>query len=173
MVTFAHYRGKDSVGVAPGKITLEFVKHYHDVHPALHPDSLTTKQQSDADALAQETKREIRKRPEKKEEKETLLAARQKDAAERIEFRRTRSLRAITLDTGPPRSQRLGVIQQQEQMDRRLAEAGGIRATGALRKPDRRVPVLAAAERGRFNSAAPTGELIKKLRLRSAATLER
>jgi hypothetical protein len=168
-----HYRGKDSVDVAPGKITLEFVKHY-DVHPALHPDSLATKQQSDADALAQETEREIRKHPEKKEEKETLLAAGQKDAAEMIEFLRTRSLRAIN-NTGhrTPRNQRLGVIQQQEQMDRRLAEAGGIRATGALRKPDRRVPVLAAAERGRFNSAAPTGELIKKLRLHSAATLER
>jgi hypothetical protein len=96
-----HYRGKDSVDVAPGKITLEFVKHY-DVHPALHPDSLATKQQSDADALAQETEREIRKHPEKKEEKETLLAARQKDAAEMIEFLRTRSLRAITLDTGHP-----------------------------------------------------------------------
>jgi hypothetical protein len=96
-----HYRGKDSVDVAPGKITLEFVKHY-DVHPALHPDSLATKQQSDADALAQETEREIRKHPEKKEEKESLLAARQKAAAEMIELLRTRSLRAITLDTGHP-----------------------------------------------------------------------
>jgi hypothetical protein len=97
-----HYRGKDSVDVAPGKITLEFVKHYHDVHPALDPDSLATQQQSDADALAQETEREIRKHPEKKAEKEILLAARQKDAAEMIEFLRTRSLRAITLDTGHP-----------------------------------------------------------------------
>jgi hypothetical protein len=78
-----HYRGKDSVDVAPGKITVEFVKHYHDVHPALDPDSLATQQQSDADALAQETEREIGKHPEKKEEKESLLAARQKDAAER------------------------------------------------------------------------------------------
>ena len=97
-----HYRGKDSVDVAPGKITLEFVKHYHDVHSALDPDSLATQQQSDADALAQETEREIRKHPEKKAEKEILLAARQKDAAEMIEFLRTRSLRAITLDTGHP-----------------------------------------------------------------------
>jgi hypothetical protein len=62
-----------------GQITVEFVKHYHDVHPALDPDSLATQQQSDADALAQETEREIRKHPEKKAEKEILLAARQKD----------------------------------------------------------------------------------------------
>src|SRR5580698_4375377 len=27
-----HYRGQDSLEVAPGQITLEFVKHYHDVH---------------------------------------------------------------------------------------------------------------------------------------------
>ena len=63
-----HYRGKDSVDVTPGKITLEFVKHYHDAHPALDPDSLATKQQNDAEALAEETEREIRKHPEKKEQ---------------------------------------------------------------------------------------------------------
>ncbi len=97
-----HYRGKDSVDVAPGKITLEFVKHYHDAHPALDPDSLATKQQNDADALAEETEREIRKHPEKKEQQEAMVAARQKDAAELIEFLKTGSLRAITLDSGHP-----------------------------------------------------------------------
>jgi len=97
-----HYRGKDSVDVAPGKITLEFVKHYHDVHPALDPDSLATKQQSDADSLAEENEREIRKHPEKKEPQETMLAARQKDIADMIEFLKTRSLRATTLDSGHP-----------------------------------------------------------------------
>ena len=97
-----HYRGKDSVDVAPGKITLEFVKHYHDAHPALDPDSLATKQQNDADALAEETEREIRKHPEKKEQQEAMVAARQKDAAELIEFLKTGSLRAMTLDSGHP-----------------------------------------------------------------------
>jgi hypothetical protein len=97
-----HYRGKDSVDVAPGKITLEFVKHYHDAHPALDPDSLATKQQNDADALAEETEREIRKHPEKKEQQEAMVAARQKHAAELIEFLKTGSLRAITLDSGHP-----------------------------------------------------------------------
>jgi hypothetical protein len=97
-----HYRGKDSVDIAPGKITLEFVKHYHDAHPALDPDSLATKQQNDADALAEETEREIRKHPEKKEQQEAMVAARQKDAAELIEFLKTGSLRAMTLDSGHP-----------------------------------------------------------------------
>jgi len=35
-----HYRGKDSLDVVPGKIALEFVKHYHDVQSTLDPDSL-------------------------------------------------------------------------------------------------------------------------------------
>src|SRR5579863_6852967 len=30
-----HYRGQDSLEIMPGKVTLEFVKHYHDVHAAL------------------------------------------------------------------------------------------------------------------------------------------
>ena len=97
-----HYRGKDSVDVAPGKITLEFVKHYHDVHPALDPDSLATKQENDADALVEETEREIRKHPEKKEQQEAKLTARQKDTADMIEFLKTSSLRPITLDSGHP-----------------------------------------------------------------------
>ena len=65
---------------------------------ARDPDSLATKQQSEADALAEETEREIRKHPEKKEEKETLLAAGQKGAAEMIEFLNARTLRGTTLN---------------------------------------------------------------------------
>jgi hypothetical protein len=95
-----HYRGQDSLEVTPGQITLEFVKHYHDVHPALDPDNLATKQRTDADGFEEETEREIRKHPEKKDEKEALLAARQKDAAEMIEFLKSRSLRAMTLNGG-------------------------------------------------------------------------
>jgi len=97
-----HYRGQDSLEVAPGKITLEFVKHYHDVHSALDADNLATKQQNDVDALVEETEREIRKHPEKKEEKKALLATRQKDAAEMIEFLKSRSLRAMTLSRDHP-----------------------------------------------------------------------
>jgi hypothetical protein len=97
-----HDRGKEALDVAPGGITLEFVKHYHDVHSSLDPDDLALKQQRDADTLAQETEREIRKHPEKKDAKEAGLAARQKDAAEMIEFLNTRSLRAAKLDAGHP-----------------------------------------------------------------------
>ena len=96
------YRGKDSLDVAPGKIALEFVKHYHDVHSALDPDNLASKQQHDTGALAEEIDREIRKHPEKTAEKEAQLAAAQKDSAEMIEFLKTRTLRPATLDAGHP-----------------------------------------------------------------------
>jgi hypothetical protein len=79
-----HYRGKDSLAVAPGKIVLEFVKHYHNVQSALDPDLLIVEQQN----LIEETGRE----------KAAVFAARQKDTAEMIEFLKTRTLRPATLD---------------------------------------------------------------------------
>jgi hypothetical protein len=97
-----HYRGKDSLEIEPGKITLEFVKHYHDIHSALDPGNLADKRQNDADALARETQREISRHPEKKSEKEAKLQARQKDAADMIDFLNTRTLRAVTLDSDHP-----------------------------------------------------------------------
>ncbi len=97
-----HFRGKDSLAIEPGKITLEFIKHYHDVHAALDPDELAIKEQKYADSLVEETAREIRKHPEKKDAKEATLAARQKDAADTIEFLKTRSLRPLTLDPNHP-----------------------------------------------------------------------
>jgi hypothetical protein len=87
-----HYRGKDSLEVVPGKIGLEFVKHYHDVQSTLDPDRLAIEQQNDAKALAEETERELHKHPEKKAEKEATLAASQEDTAEMVEFLKTRTL---------------------------------------------------------------------------------
>jgi hypothetical protein len=120
-----HYRGKDSLAVAPGKITLEFTKHYHDVHDALDPDNLATREQGYANTLEEETEREIRKHPGTKEVKEAMLAARQKDVADMIEFLKTRSLRTVTLDTGhreasgwalfSTKSKWIGELQKQEE----------------------------------------------------------
>jgi len=93
-----HYRGTDSLRITPGQIALEFVKHYHDLHRALDPDRVAAEQQNNVNALAGQTDRELRKHPEKQPEKEAALAAHQKDAAEMIEFLKTRTLRATTLD---------------------------------------------------------------------------
>jgi hypothetical protein len=95
-----HYRGKNSLDVIPDKISLEFVKHYHDVHGALDPDDLAIKLKSDADSLEAETEREIRKHPEQKEEKEAALHAHQKDAAQMIEFLHDLTLPPVKLDSG-------------------------------------------------------------------------
>lgn len=97
-----HYRGKNSLEVVPGKIDLEFVKHYHDVQGTMDPDRLAIEEQSDAKALAGETERELHKHPEKMAEKEAILATRQEDTAEMIEFLKTRTLRPTTLDPGHP-----------------------------------------------------------------------
>ena len=119
------YRGKDSLAVAPGNITLEFVKHYHDVHSTLDPGNLADREQGDADALAGETQREISKHPAKKVGKEAMLEARQKDAADMIEFLTTRTLRAGKLDSDHPeatgwvlfsiKSKWIGELQKEEE----------------------------------------------------------
>jgi hypothetical protein len=96
------FRGKDSLDVTPGGITLEFVKHSRDVHTSLDPDAFATKERVDTDALAAETEREVRKHPQKKEEKEAQMAVRRKDAADMIEFLNTRSLRSTKLDADHP-----------------------------------------------------------------------
>jgi hypothetical protein len=131
-----HYRGKDSLEVAPGDVTLEFVKHYHDVHSALDPGDLANKQRNDANTLAEETEREIRKHPEKKEEKEATLAARQRDAIEMIEFLNTRALRGAKLDAGHPevsgwvlfgtKSKWISELQKQEEFVLRIRLEGRV-----------------------------------------------
>jgi hypothetical protein len=132
----AHYRGKDSFDVAPGKITLEFVKHYHDLQPSLDPDSLARKQQDDVETLVRETERAIRKHPEKKAEKEAFLTDRQKDAAEMVVFLNTRSLRAARLDPGHPevggwvlfstKSKWIGDLRKQEEFVLRVPLEGRV-----------------------------------------------
>ena len=94
----AHYRGTASILLKPDAVSLEFVKHEHDVERSLDPESLSTKLQADADAFAEGTKREIRKHPEKKAEKESMLQAHLQDVQGTEEFLKTRSLRPATLD---------------------------------------------------------------------------
>ena len=109
-----HYRGKDSLLITPDRIALEFVKHYHDLHSALDPDRVAAEKQNSVNALAGEMDREVRKHPEKQTEKEAALAAHQKDAAEMIEFLKTRTLRTTTLDAKPSRGQWLDPFQHQK-----------------------------------------------------------
>lgn len=93
-----HYRGATSILLRPDGITLEFVKHEHDVERSLDPENLAAKLQADADAFAEATRREIVKHPEKKDEKEAKLRSYLHDVQETVEFVRAHGLPRATLD---------------------------------------------------------------------------
>ena len=96
------YRGAASLDTAIDGITLQFIKHYKIVQTSLDPDDYTQKIQSDADALDDETRREVKNHPEKKEVYEARLQEYQKSANEMIEFLGTKGLRPAHLDRANP-----------------------------------------------------------------------
>jgi len=93
-----HYRGTTSISLKPDVISLEFVKHGHDVQRSLDPENLATKLQADADAFTEKTKREIQKHPGKNAEKEAALQAHLQDVQATVEFLKVRGLRPVTLN---------------------------------------------------------------------------
>ena len=96
------YRGQSTLDVAPGDATLEFVRHFNVVQPSLGPESFAQKTQSDADERDHQAQREIRKHPEKKEEREKVQQTNQKEVDEFLEFMTKRAMRGATLGTGNP-----------------------------------------------------------------------
>lgn len=95
-------RGGQAVDVNPDKITLEFVQHFQVEQPALDPDNFSQKIQNDADALNDQVAREVKKNPDKKDEKESFLRAYLKDSAELQEFVGKNGLRTTHLDAANP-----------------------------------------------------------------------
>jgi len=93
------YRGKSELVVEPRAATLEFVKHFKLVQPALDPEDFAQQTQSDADEIEHQTQREIQKHPERKEDREKYVEAFQKDAAEFLDFLSTRTLPSVQLDS--------------------------------------------------------------------------
>jgi hypothetical protein len=96
------YRGQEPVDFGTQNISLEFVKHFQVMQPALDPDGFSQKVQNDADLVNDEAAHAIAKHPEKKEEKETYVRAFLKDSAELQEFVGKNSLRATRLDPSNP-----------------------------------------------------------------------
>jgi hypothetical protein len=94
------YRGQGTLDVGTGSISLEFVRHFHLVQPALDPDAFAAKVQNDADALDHETAREVEKHPERNAAKQAYVRAFQKDSAELLEFVGRNSLRPTRLGLG-------------------------------------------------------------------------
>ncbi len=96
------YRGTGSLDESPDGITLHFMKHFKVVQTALDPDAYSQKIQADADALDDETRRDIAKHPEQKQARQARLQEYQKSVNELIEFLATNSLRAAHLDHATP-----------------------------------------------------------------------
>lgn len=96
------YRGKDFLSLDPRAITMEFVKHSRDLHPALDPGELASSFRADSDQFAKTTERDIRKHPEKKAELESKLQDQQRNVAEMLTFLEARSLRILRLDPAHP-----------------------------------------------------------------------
>jgi len=92
------YRGMAMLAVNPRRATLEFVKHFKLIQTALDPEAFATLAQNDADELESQTEREVRKHPERKEERETYVQTYQKEVAEFLEFLTQRTLPATRLD---------------------------------------------------------------------------
>jgi hypothetical protein len=96
------YRGSASLDIKPEDFSLQFMKHFKVVQPALDPDSYNDKIQSDADTFDDETRRDIEKHPDQKQALEARLQNYQRSVNELIEFFSHRSLRAAHLDPAHP-----------------------------------------------------------------------
>jgi soluble cytochrome b562 len=94
------YKGDTTLDYDPGGATLQFMKHFKVVQPALDPDDYTDKIQADADMVDEETRRIEEKHPDKKDVRETREQEYQKSIAELIEFITRKTLRAGRLDRG-------------------------------------------------------------------------
>ncbi|HXM66799.1 MAG TPA: hypothetical protein VN911_08715 [Candidatus Acidoferrum sp.] len=97
-----HNRGAKSVDAAASGITLQFINHFKVTQSSLDPDAYIRKVQSDADALDDETRREIKKHPEQRQVRETRLQQYQKSVNELIEFLGKSSLREAVMDSANP-----------------------------------------------------------------------
>jgi hypothetical protein len=96
------YRGTSNLDETPQAITLQFMKHFKVVTGTLDPDDYIQKIQADADALEDETRREVTKHPQQKQAREARLQEYQKSANELIEFLGRDSLKPAHLNADYP-----------------------------------------------------------------------
>ena len=96
------YRGKDSVSILPGQVTLEFVSHAQVTHHALDPQAFSERYQDLADAAAKVNQRQSEKHPDKKPFYDSLIEADEKELVEMQEFLGAHCLQAGKLTPGAP-----------------------------------------------------------------------
>ena len=95
------YTGPDKFDFT-ADLRMEFVRHHNVIEGFLDPTGFSTKMQNDVDTLVFDTEREIKKHPEKAEEKTNRAREFQKEVAEFIEFLSTQSLEPAILTPGNP-----------------------------------------------------------------------
>jgi len=96
------YRGNSGLDVTADGITLQFMKHFKIAESSLDPDDYSEKIQADADALDDETRRQVEKHPDQKAAREARLQDYQRSVSELIEFLGRHSLRPAHLDSATP-----------------------------------------------------------------------
>lgn len=106
MLTFFltfNYKGNGQFEIHQRRFALEFSKHRQVVKTSLEPNDMIQRLQEDVDNLTDQVERhEVRKHPERKEQKEGELQARLKDYTEMMDFVSTQSLRYAVLSPAKP-----------------------------------------------------------------------
>jgi hypothetical protein len=102
LVLSFRYRGTGQQEIGADHISLEFATHSHVVHRALDPEEFSTEYQDNVDTFAEDNEREIVKHPEKKDEKEAIVRAYEKELVQVQEFLTTRGLHSAKLDSSSP-----------------------------------------------------------------------
>jgi hypothetical protein len=97
-----HYRGQGTLETSFEGITMQFMKHFKIVQPALDTDDYIDKIQADADAADDETRRWVNRHPEKKEKTEAREQDYQKSVSELIDFIGRSALKPAHLNSGTP-----------------------------------------------------------------------
>jgi hypothetical protein len=94
-----HFKGSQKFEVQQNRFTLEYSKHFQVVKSSLDPDDMVKHLQENVDDLTDQVeRRDVKKHPELKGQKETELQARLKDYTEMMDFISTRALKPMTLD---------------------------------------------------------------------------
>jgi len=102
------YRGRGVLPVDPSTATLEFVRHHKVIQKAIDPDSFSLRIQEDVEQVEFETEREVKKHPERKEDRERFLQTYKKETADLQDFISRHTLSQVELD--PANSEALGWI---------------------------------------------------------------
>lgn len=86
VVLDVRYHGRGVLLVDPSNASLEFVRHHNVVHGSLDPDSFSLRTQEDVDQVEFDTERELKKHPDKKEERERYLQTYKKEVTDLQDF---------------------------------------------------------------------------------------